>query len=99
MFPILGLIVLSGHTRWAPPTSSGVGSGSLTVSEKITVSRFRDRLHSGMPQPSFNGNSKEAFPHRIEPADELYAVVPARLLFHRRRRREEPHSGLAEHFQ
>ena len=54
------------------------------------MSRFRDRLHSGMPQPSFNGNRIETFPNCIEPADGLYAVLSARLLFHRRRHREEP---------
>ena len=71
----------------------------LSLAEEIMVSRFCERLHSRMPHSSLNGNRIESFPNCIEPADGLCVVLSARLLFHRRRCREEPHSRLAEHFQ
>ena len=71
----------------------------LSPAEEVMVGRFCQRLHRGMPHSSLNGDRIESLPNCIQPANHLYAILSARLFFHRQRHREEPLSCLPEHFQ
>ena len=77
-----------------------IDGGSLeALLEQRALGGCGDRFHRGVLQLSLDRDCIKAFPHCVEPADGLYVVLPARLLFHRRWAGEQPHSGLAEHFQ